>query len=430
MGYYVFFRCWPGFSKEFPFEIFDKISDADIDEQIDDYAREWFREHGDEAVRVWQKKCDLRGAENSKQIKAPTRTMRPNPYVFPPRATSAVGIDQDPPPQLYTPEELAEFQRQEELEREQEYERKVSQAPYVFQIAKYAGWAARNCDLTQLSGPIIRKRHAVAGVVDEQVGQELVRVLNEGFLEGELAEAQPWFWLQDESSLTSGERASYDQQLEEIIAGTYQGDQAEWVLPIGQKAFERMVYTMKVLGRDSQDHTDIVSSPQKNQDYETSQTTSERNEQTRTIKLDKWGVALVYADTPTWSLFHLSDYVWRRSCGLHIPPQIQVQLAQLFIENGGCVTRKQAVDLFRPNYHGIRDGELMRSTVTPNLRKLRRTIKNAIKKVSKCENVANPIPWDSAYKCWRAQVIFSYATQNPETRRWEFEPKNLDIGQL
>ena len=44
VSYLVCFRCWPGFSEQFPFEHFDDVSDEELPAALDAYARELLRD--------------------------------------------------------------------------------------------------------------------------------------------------------------------------------------------------------------------------------------------------------------------------------------------------------------------------------------------------------------------------------------------------
>ncbi len=40
-GFYLYFRCWPGFTDHFPFEKFNGLPDSEIQEALDKFARHW-----------------------------------------------------------------------------------------------------------------------------------------------------------------------------------------------------------------------------------------------------------------------------------------------------------------------------------------------------------------------------------------------------
>ena len=42
-GYFLFFRCWPGFTKPFPFEQFNALPDDELGSALDSFAREQLR---------------------------------------------------------------------------------------------------------------------------------------------------------------------------------------------------------------------------------------------------------------------------------------------------------------------------------------------------------------------------------------------------
>ena len=47
-GFYVFFRCWPGFNGEFDFDQFNHLPDDAIEDAVAAYAEEWLKQHPDE----------------------------------------------------------------------------------------------------------------------------------------------------------------------------------------------------------------------------------------------------------------------------------------------------------------------------------------------------------------------------------------------
>ncbi len=55
-AYYLFFRCWPGFTEQFPIDRFNALSDDELPKALDDFAREQLRSRKEEIRDIRRKR--------------------------------------------------------------------------------------------------------------------------------------------------------------------------------------------------------------------------------------------------------------------------------------------------------------------------------------------------------------------------------------
>jgi hypothetical protein len=120
------------------------------------------------------------------------------------------------------------------------------------------------------------------------------------------------------------------------------------------------------------------------------------------VNLSKW--ALATEDGQTWHLCHERPKGWWLSGKVDIPASRCRRLAQNFIEEGGALTKTQAIDLLGDS--GVTRQKVWDSTVKPAMRDLRRVVKKAIGRIAKCDpkNIADPFPYNKTETTYRAAI--------------------------
>jgi len=77
-AYYVFVRCWPGFTEPFPFEQFNSLTEEELGPALEAFAREQLRAHGVRA-QIKQRVKQRRRNRVSALVKQSKRLLGPSP---------------------------------------------------------------------------------------------------------------------------------------------------------------------------------------------------------------------------------------------------------------------------------------------------------------------------------------------------------------
>lgn len=218
-GYYVFFRCWPGFTEPFPFERFNGLSEEELGSALESFAIEQLQT------------AEVRG--RIKQIGRQRRGRFPDTAALKRQSSKRMVGPATP---ALSPRKSV---RQEHWERVRCADRKD---PLVCRLGAYLGWW--HSEIVGLSGPVV-PRIWFHETRSREFAEQLVVELNAGFKLAKLdyyarqleyhANPRPGFISAE--GLSDGQRASIWRCIQAIQEGREPAvEYGKLVLPIGQRA--------------------------------------------------------------------------------------------------------------------------------------------------------------------------------------------------